>query len=92
MKLDHLFTGSPNEPYFGIADENEKLLLQVRVTHNSQIPLPYFQVYTPEDRKSIAIEPMSSTGNAFFTPNSGLCRLHAGERLFGEFVIELVGL
>lgn len=92
MKLDHLFTGSPKEPYFGIADEKEKLILQVRVTHNSQIPLPYFQVYTPEDRKSIAIEPMSSTGNAFFTPNSGLCRLHAGERLFGEFVIELIGL
>ncbi len=92
MKLDHLFTGSQKEPYFGIADEKEKLVLQVRVTPFSQIPLPYFQVYIPEDRKSIAIEPMSSTGNAFFVANSGLCRLHAGERVFGEFVIELKGL
>ncbi len=89
MKLDHLFTGNASEPYFGIADEKEKILLQIRVTPYSQIPLPYFQVYIPEDRKSIAIEPISSTGNAFFTANSGLCRLHAGERLFGEFVIEL---
>jgi aldose 1-epimerase len=92
MKLDHLFTGNSSEPYFGIADEKEKILLQIRVTPYSQIPLPYFQVYIPEDRKSIAIEPMSSTGNAFFTANSGLCRLHAGERVFGEFVIELKGL
>lgn len=92
MKLDHLFTGSPSEPYFGIADEKEKILLQVRVSVNSQIPLPYFQVYTPEDRKSIAIEPMSSTGNAFFTAKSGLCRLNPGDRIFGEFIIELLKL
>lgn len=92
MKLDHLFTGNANEPYFGIADEKEKVLLQVRATPYSQIPLPYFQVYIPEDRKSIAIEPMSCTGNAFFTTNSGLCRLHAGEKVFGEFVIELKAL
>ena len=92
MKLDHLFTGNVSEPYFAIADEKEKLLLKVRASEVSQIPLTYFQVYIPEDRKSIAIEPMSSTGNAFFTANSGLCRLHAGERVFGEFVIELKGL
>ena len=47
---------------------------------------------TPEDRKSIAIEPMSSTGNAFFTAKSGLCRLNPGDRIFGEFVIELLKL
>jgi aldose 1-epimerase len=92
MKLDHLFTGNVSEPYFAIADEKEKLLLKVRASEASQIPLPYFQVYIPEDRKSIAIEPMSSTGNAFFTANSDLCRLHAGERVFDEFVIELKGL
>ncbi|HMV44884.1 MAG TPA: hypothetical protein PK079_24670 [Leptospiraceae bacterium] len=89
LKLDHLLTGNFRELYFGIYDPKDRLLIQVRVPETSQMPMPYFQVYIPEDRKSIAIEPMTSTGNAFFTPKSGLCKIAPGERAFGEFLIEL---
>lgn len=89
LELDHLFTTSKENAFFGIFDRIENLILQVRVSPNSEIQLPYFQVYTPPNRKSIAIEPMSSTGNAFFIPNSGIYSLLPNDKIFGEFFIEL---
>jgi len=89
LKLDHLLTGSEKDLFFGIIDKKENMLLQIRVSGDSLLPLPYFQVYTPDVRNSIAIEPMSATGNAFFLPNSGLQRLNPNENTFGEFIIEL---
>lgn len=88
-KLDHLLTANFKELYCGIYDPKDRLLVQVRVPETSQIPMPYFQIYIPEDRKSIAVEPMTSSGNAFFTPKSGLCRLNPDEKAFGEILIEL---
>ncbi len=90
LKLDHLLTGSEKDLFFGIIDKKENTLLQVRVSKDSKLPLPYFQVYTPEARSSIAIEPMSATGNAFFIQNSGLQRLAPDEHTFGEFIIEII--
>ncbi|MCE9498986.1 MAG: aldose 1-epimerase [Leptospira sp.] len=96
-KLDHLFfADQENEnPYFGITGESGKILLSVETVADSSpggIPLPYFQIYTPEDRKSIAIEPMSSSGNSFFFPGSGLLNIQPGEKRQGAFMVCLTGL
>ena len=90
LELDHLLTGKEEELYFGISNEN--YLLRLRIAANSQLTFPYFQIYTPADKKSIAIEPMTSTGNAFFIKDSGICRLNPKEKKTGEFVIELRAL
>ncbi len=41
------------------------------------IPLPYFQLYTPPDRKTIAIEPLSSSGNVFENPITSPVEINA---------------
>lgn len=46
--------------------------------------MPYWQIYTPPDRKRIAVEPMSFTGNVYKITETGF-----SPNLFeGEFTIE----
>lgn len=48
----------------------------------------YIQIYTPEDRKSIAIEPLTCTSNSFNNKN-GLIVLGPGEEFKGRYGIRL---
>ena len=48
----------------------------------------YIQIYTPDDRKSIAIEPMTSTSNSFNNKN-GLIVLGPGDEFKGKYGIYL---
>ncbi len=47
---------------------------------------PYLQVYTPESRKSIAIEPMSAAADAF-NSGEGLAILQPGQEFRGEYAV-----
>lgn len=49
---------------------------------------PYLQAYTPESRKSIAIEPMSAATDAF-NSGEGLAVLQPGEEFRGEYAVFL---
>ena len=48
----------------------------------------YVQIYTPDDRKSVAIEPMTSTSNSFNNKN-GLIILTPGQEFKGKYGIYL---
>jgi aldose 1-epimerase len=51
---------------------------------------PYFQVFIPPKRKSIAIEPMTCNVNAFNRPDD-LKELNGNERLTGKFGVLVTG-
>jgi galactose mutarotase-like enzyme len=52
------------------------------------IPLPYFQLYTPPDRKTIAIEPLSSSGNVFENSITSPVEINALSTLKGKIEIK----
>ncbi len=54
-------------------------------------PNDYVQVYTPEDRRSIAIEPMTCAPDAF-NNQMGLAILSSGEKLISRFSIQYESL
>jgi len=58
----------------------------IRLNIRQSANLPYMQIYTPDDRKTIAIEPVSSNINAFRNKD-GLMVLKPGEKV--ESWIEL---
>ncbi len=73
ITLDNSFVLPNDEP--GYCELKSK---QVRIIVEPLLHYPYLQVYTPEHRKSIAIENLSSAPDAF---NNGmeLVQLHPGE-------------
>lgn len=85
--LDHLFIRNHSDNFFSLYDKEEDNSLTLSVSKNSSYQ--FFQVYTPSDRESIAIEPMSSTGNSFYTPNSNLINLSPNQSFSAEFLITL---
>lgn len=81
--LDNCFWANANYT-LSIATDGRQLSLKAPVQQ-----FPYFQVFTPPHRTSVALEPMSCNVDAFNNKN-GLVELGAGETWNGEFII-LVG-
>ncbi len=70
-KFDHCITNLnlKENPYIKIFGSSNLESIKIEsITSPDLIPLPYFQIYTPPDGKSIAIEPLSSSGNVFKNP------------------------
>ena len=98
LSLDHLFyydlpLGEYREPYVQLADAKSGICIEIRGKlgeFNWPIPLHWWQIYTPPDRKRIAIEPQSSPGNGFAInyPNY-LVECKGSDKLKGEFEISL---
>ncbi|GBF42463.1 epimerase [Leptospira ellinghausenii] len=81
--LDDLYGATGNEiPYIGLFSMNKKEKLLISGGN-------FYQVYTPQDRRSIAIEPMTSTGNFLHFPgaNPSLIKAHSEKKI--EFSIRL---
>lgn len=84
-EFDTCYTG------FRYADDISEILLQhedVSLVMWSDKAYPYLQVYIPPDRKSIALEPMSCTSNAFNNGN-GLIQLKPGKEFRGSYGVTL---
>ena len=56
-----------------------------------QSAFPYFQIYTPKDRKSIAIEPMTCAPNAF-NSGLGLQIIEAGEVIVASYSLKAMSV
>ncbi|PNV76592.1 aldose 1-epimerase [Leptospira inadai] len=86
LALDHLFYGK--DPRIILENRKEKYSITVLSPPGEEgdIPLNYYQIYTPDDRKSIAIEPCSGPGNALLS-GQGLIELKGYSELSGEFRI-----
>ncbi|XDD43635.1 aldose 1-epimerase [Leptospira sp. WS60.C2] len=81
--LDDLYVSKETEEaYIGLFSMNKKEKLLMTGGN-------FYQVYTPQDRKSIAIEPMTSTGNFLHFPgaNPNLIRPQSEKKI--EFSIRL---
>jgi len=99
--LDHLFSydlplGEYKEPYLQVLDKDSKLGVEVKahlLDENWPIPLHWWQVYTSLDRKSIAVEPKSSPGNAFYCEfPQQLVEIEPGKKMKGQWHIQLFNL
>ncbi len=90
IKLDHLLLNQSEseKTFFSLLDESENLELKLSYSKNSSYS--FMQIYTSEDRNSIAIEPLSSTGNSFFNTKANLCCLRPNEKMKSSFKIELI--
>lgn len=72
-KLDSLFyfdakKAGPEEPFFRLTDPDTKVGVEVTSNISNErknVNLDWWQIYTPDSRNSIAIEPMTSPGNPF---------------------------
>jgi aldose 1-epimerase len=97
MCLDDLFyydeSSSKENPYVELTDQEDKISVIVESDRNNSIPMNYFQLYTPERRNCVAIEPLSSPSNAFNIdfPNY-LVELKPKESKEGKFKIILKNL
>jgi aldose 1-epimerase len=90
LSLDHCFTNLhlTNDPYIRLRFPftGESICISSKLSPNF-IPLTYFQVYTPEDRKTIAIEPLSSSGNVFENPITSPIEIGPESTLKGQIEI-----
>lgn len=88
LELDHCFTGNPSGLYFGILDRetDQKVILEIHRSFNLSV---FFQIFTPSHRKSIAIEPMSSLGNAFSQKNGTHSSIKKNEVKVFSFSVRL---
>lgn len=59
------------------------------ITIEQSATFPYVQVYTPPDRLSVAVEPVTGATDAFNRPELGLRVLEPGETLSGEVSVSL---
>ena len=68
-KIDDLFfnpeRSNIENPFVDLIDHEENLRVTVESDKSKSIRLNYFQIYTPERRNCIAIEPLTSPSNAF---------------------------
>jgi aldose 1-epimerase len=70
----------------------KEMQFQEVIKGKEKIPLQYFQVYTPPDRKRIAVEPQSSGANAYFIGKEELRSLkNKDSGKYGIFNIILKG-
>lgn len=87
-KLDHCFIplkGGVEEVAVKLWSEKAGAGIEVWQDKN----FGYIQVYTPPDRKTVAVEPMSCNINAFQS-NDGLTVLAAGESFSGKFGVRML--
>jgi len=79
-----------------LKDEKSKVGVKIEVIKavgENEVPLDFFQIYTPGHRKTIAIEPQTSTGNAFFVNFPKVVyALEGGKKASGSFAISIVNL
>jgi len=100
--IDHLFLyegKESEEPFAQILDRSAKTGIEVRAISKKEegfenIPLKFFQMYTPPSRKCLAIEPMTSPGNAFNIDFPNLVyHLEAGKKAKkGQFDVSILKL
>lgn len=90
LELDHCITGITNNlnPGVSLTRSETGETVTISTTHSDgMIPQNYFQLYTPPDRKTIAIEPMSSSGDVFQSGVSFPTKLFPGETKKAQFQI-----
>ncbi|MDX1960835.1 MAG: aldose 1-epimerase [Leptospiraceae bacterium] len=87
-QLDHSFYSENKNVFVKLIDKisGDSVLFE---SLEKEIPLNYFQFYTPPDRTSIAIEPMSSVGDVFANPISKPIKLLPKETKSCGFKITL---
>ncbi len=83
-KLDTCYKVSKTKNSTTVFDEDRNMELKIVLGEGYD----YLQYYIPEDRMSIAIEPMTCAPNAF-NNGDGLIMLEAGSSLEREFCIEI---
>ncbi|MBE7412557.1 MAG: aldose 1-epimerase [Leptospiraceae bacterium] len=79
-------------PFLSIINKNKNLQLMIHAPKKftkDSINYNFFQLYTPPDRKSIAVEPLSSTGNSFFYKKASLIKMLPNETKTAVFGITL---
>lgn len=101
-QLDHLFyfderKAGLEEPVFQLIDPDTKLAVELTSNISNErknVNLVYWQVYTPPDRQRIAIEPMTSPGDAFNIKYPEYLMTLKGEDTLvdGNFEIRLVNV
>jgi galactose mutarotase-like enzyme len=89
-KLDHCITNLNlhENPFVKIISSTTKNSILIESTLNKDyIALPYFQIFTPPDGRSIAIEPLTSSGNVFFNPITSPVEIFPSEQKTGKIKI-----
>ena len=89
-KFDHCITNLKlNEnPYIKISSSISKNSILIEsIFREDYIPLPYFQIFTPPFGKSIAIEPLTSSGNVFNNSISSPVEIFPSEEKTGKIKI-----
>ena len=87
-QLDHLYAGTK----LVYANRENGLGLSIFSSPNSKIPIRYFQIYTPTDRKAIALEPMSNGGNFLEGPSEEILSLSPNQKTNFAIVYEVFEL
>jgi aldose 1-epimerase len=91
--LDHLFLETrPQDAKITLKDPSSNLSISCIGKHAQgleEISLPFFQIYTPPHRKTIAIEPQTHSGNMFEYPNFHPIYLEPNSYKRGEWKIQL---
>ena len=80
--FDDCFIFKQNKIEFQLIGEKHQLKISTKGPNN----YPYFQIYTPETRDSIAVEPMSCAPNVF-NNKIGLLEIKAGQSYSFEYEI-----
>ncbi len=86
--LDTLYKNTrkfQEQPYIGFFSISRRERLRIQGDQNTD----FFQVYTPSDRKSIAIEPMTGSGNFLHFEGSRPLKLAVGESINVHFFVIL---
>jgi len=87
-QLDDCFALPPNGNYKTILkDDAHKITLSIE-QETGQNQFSYVQIYTPENRESIAIEPMTCIPNAF-NNGKGLIKLNTSEKIAVSFKLKV---
>ena len=70
--------------------KNSAKEIELKITFpESDLAYDYLQIYTPKERNSIAIEPMTCAPNAF-NNKEGICVLQAGEEKVSKYNLEVL--
>jgi aldose 1-epimerase len=85
-EFDNMFLCEEANPFVKLSDG----ICSVTVSGSGELKMPFMQLYTPPDRKSLAIEPMTSPSNAFNIQFPDyLVKLEPGKKASGKIEILL---
>jgi aldose 1-epimerase len=85
-ELDNMFKCSESDTHVNLTDDNNS----VSVISCGELRMPFIQLYTPSNRKSLAIEPMTTPSNSFdINFSEYLIKLEPGYKTSGTIKIVL---